>query len=232
MLIKIRPGNGLLWLKVNICYMKNEGSFQEVDIIHWKRRAHFNFFKSFEKPLWGVTTQLNCTKAFAFCQANGTSFFYFYLYQSLRAINNVEAFRLRIDGDRLLKYSKIGGSVTVLRHDETFGFAYFDFCNGFGEFERQLRQQIVYEKQASGLQTDPNKPAVVHYSVMPYLSFTQIDHAQYNLQEDSIPKITFGQYVKQGQQLFLPISVHAHHALCDGLDVGKFIAQFQRYLEI
>ncbi|QNL48240.1 chloramphenicol acetyltransferase [Olivibacter sp. SDN3] len=212
--------------------MKNEVSFQEVDIKHWKRRAHFDFFKSFEKPLWGVTTQLNCTKAFAFCQANGVSFFYYYLYKSLCAVNNVEAFRLRIAGDRLLKYREIGGSVTVLRYDETFGFAYFELYNDFGAFETRLKRQIVCEKQSTGLQTDPNKPAVVHYSVMPYLSFTQIDHAQYNLREDCIPKITFGQYVKQGQQLFLPMSVHVHHALCDGLDVGKFIAQFQRYLEI
>lgn len=212
--------------------MKSEIFCQELDITRWKRQAHFNFFKSFEQPVWGITTQLNCTKAFAFCKANNISFFSYYLYQSLRAANGTPAFHLRMSGGKVLEYKRIDGSITVLRADETFGFAYVDFHNAYAPFQDTLRKQMNHEKRATGLTTDVNRPNVIHYSVLPYLSFTQMEHAQYSQEEDCIPKITFGKYFMQNQQLLLPMSVHVHHALCDGLDVGKFVTAMQGYLEI
>jgi len=212
--------------------MKNELLYEEVDTTSWKRHAHFNFFKSFEKPLWGVTIQLNCTKAFAFCKASDISFFSYYLYQSLRAANEIMAFRMRIDGEKVLEYKRIDGSITVLRTDETFGFAYFDFHNAYAPFQEELKKQIIGEKQSVGLKTDLDRTNVIHYSILPYFSFTQMEHAQYSQRDDCIPKITFGKYFTQNQQLLLPMSVHVHHALCDGLDVGKFMNTMQGYMEI
>lgn len=212
--------------------MKKEVSYQEIDLQHWKRKDHFNFFNSFEKPWWGITTQLNCTKAYVYCQTYQVSFFHLYLYLSLRAVNAVRAFRYRIWQGKLLEYEEVGGSITVLRPDETFGFAYFDFYPEFNKFQSVLKDQLHTEKHCRGLKTIPSCQHVIHYSVMPYLSFTQIEHALYGGQEEGIPKISFGKYTMQDHQVLLPMSVHVHHALCDGIDVGKFVTEFQRYLEL
>ncbi|MEH6305708.1 CatA-like O-acetyltransferase [Olivibacter sp. CPCC 100613] len=212
--------------------MKKEVSYKQINIQYWKRQAHFNFFRSFEKPFWGITTQLNCTKAFAYCKTYRISFFCYYLYLSLRAVNSVQAFRYRLWKEEVLEYEEIGGSITVLRPDGTFGFAYFDFHHEFEYFQAELKKVINIEKQSKGLQTDPSCQHVIHYSVLPYLSFTQMEHALYGGSNDSIPKITFGKYSVQQQQLLLPMSIHVHHALCDGIDVGKFVAEFQQYMEV
>ncbi|HAN77810.1 MAG TPA: chloramphenicol acetyltransferase, partial [Bacteroidales bacterium] len=48
---------------------------------------------------------------------------------------------------------------------------------------------------------------------------------------DSIPKISFGKFFKENDKLWLPVAVHAHHGLMDGLHVAKFIEKFQYYLD-
>ncbi|MGK9124221.1 CatA-like O-acetyltransferase [Olivibacter sp. SA151] len=212
--------------------MKKEVSYNQVNTLNWKRQAHYDFFRSFEKPFWGVTTQLNCTKAFAYCKTYNVSFFCYYLYLSLRAANEVQAFRYRIHDNNVLEYHEIGGSITVIRPDETFGFAYFDFYDEFERFQVELKKQINLEKQSRGLQTNANCRDVIHYSVLPYISFTQMEHALYGGQDNGIPKITFGKYLFQNDQILLPMSIHVHHALCDGVDVGKFVTTFQGYLEM
>jgi chloramphenicol O-acetyltransferase type A len=47
---------------------------------------------------------------------------------------------------------------------------------------------------------------------------------------DSIPKIAFGRIDAQGDHLWMPLSVEVHHALMDGLHVGRFIQQFEAAL--
>lgn len=211
--------------------MKKQNSYLILNKTSWKRKEHFEFFHGFEAPFWGLSTQINCTKSYHYCKTYGISFFYYYLYHSLKAINQLSAFRLRIEGNEILEYGEVDGSITVLRPDETFGFAYFNYTKTFREFEDSAKIKINEEKNKKGLKTDSNKKDVIHYSVMPYLAFSQMQHAQHTIGDDSIPKITFGRYQAQGSQLFLPLSIHVHHGLCDGIDVGKFISLFQHYLE-
>jgi len=211
--------------------MKKQNSYLILNKTNWKRKEHFEFFHAFAGPCWGLSTQVNCTKAYQYCKAYGISFFYYYLFLSLKAINHLQAFRLRIDGNEVQEYEEVDGSITVLRPDETFGFAYFDYAKTFKEFENLAKSKINEEKNKRGLKTESDRKDVIHYSVMPYLSFSQMQHAQYAFGSDSIPKITFGKYQEQGSQLFLPLSIHVHHGLCDGIDIGKFISLFQHYLE-
>jgi chloramphenicol O-acetyltransferase type A len=48
---------------------------------------------------------------------------------------------------------------------------------------------------------------------------------------DSVPRFAWGKFYEDGQLLKMPLSVQGHHALMDGLHVGRFYAEVQDYLD-
>jgi chloramphenicol O-acetyltransferase type A len=204
----------------------------KIDLAQWKRKEHYEFFKGFEQPFFGVTVHLNCTEAYHYCKAFHTSFLFYYLYKSLQAANQVREFRYRIEGSEVMEYSNISGSITVFRKDETFGFAYFDYADDFQTFATQAKQQIDQEKLSCGLTIKPDLHSLIHYSVLPGIAFTSFQHAHLLSVGDSVPKIVFGKLRFETGQVLLPVSVHVYHALCDGFHVSQFLESYQKLLNI
>jgi chloramphenicol O-acetyltransferase type A len=203
-----------------------------IDIRTWKRREHFNFFRTFEQPFFGVTSLVNCTEAYNYCKSYKVSFLLYYLHKSLSAANSVQEFRYRIEEDQVVEYAQISGSITVLRNDETFGFVYFNYHSDLKTFSAEAKKVIMLEKTAVGLKLKPNINNLIHYSVLPGINFSSMQHAQMLVAEDSVPKIVFGKLIFKDGQVLLPISVHVNHALCDGLHVSRFLEEYAQRMQI
>lgn len=71
---------------------------------------------------------------------------------------------------------------------------------------------------------------VIHYSTVPWISFTALTHERNFAMPDSIPKMTFGKYFKEGNRLLLPLSINGHHGLMDGYHIGQYFELFQQLL--
>ena len=210
--------------------MKDTKNKTKIEIATWKRREHYAFFKNFEQPFWGVTTAVDCTEAYHYCKEKNLSFFAFYLHKSLLAANTIKEFRYRIEGDDVFEYGEISGSVTVLREDETFGFANFAYHSNFDSFSAGIEISLSQEKKSQGLTPDFELISLIHYSVLPLVNFTGFQHAQKLGTKHSVPQIVFGKFHLSEGRVKLPVSVHVHHALCDGIHVGKFIQLFEAAL--
>jgi chloramphenicol O-acetyltransferase type A len=204
----------------------------KIDVLNWKRKDHYVFFRNFEQPFFGINTVVNCTKAYQYCKAYQVPFFLFYLHKSLVAVNKVRELRCRIENEEPVEYGTISGSITVLRLDETFDFAYFDFSPEFGIFRQTASKAIEATKTTKGLRLDMSRADLIHFSILRGIEFTGMQHAQSLAGRDSIPKIVFGKLGFRNGQVFLPVSIHAHHALCDGLHVEKFVQHFQYGMEL
>jgi len=48
---------------------------------------------------------------------------------------------------------------------------------------------------------------------------------------DSIPRFVWGKFFEEGDLLKMPLWVQGHHALIDGVHVGKFYKKVQDYLQ-
>ena len=68
-----------------------------VDIETWERRDNYAFFRNFLNSWISVATEIDCTEARAAAKAAGRSFFLYYLYAVLRAVNEIKEFRYRTD---------------------------------------------------------------------------------------------------------------------------------------
>jgi chloramphenicol O-acetyltransferase type A len=204
---------------------------KQLDINTWNRREHFHFFRQFEEPFWGVTVHVDVTSAYKTAKELGCSFFLYYLYQSLKAANEVEAFRYRIENEtEVVVYEYLNPSTTVNRPDGTFGFSYISYFTDFQLFIKNAKIEIERVRQNSGLEFREQGDNLIHYSTIPSLDFTSLSHARMFSYKNSIPKITFGKMTNQNEKLIMPISIHVHHALVDGAQVGEFVELFQKKL--
>ncbi|WP_420460947.1 CatA-like O-acetyltransferase [Neolewinella sp.] len=203
-----------------------------LDLITWPRRAHFDFFRQFDEPFFGLTVRVDATEAYQHCKATGQSFFLFYLHKCLVAVNATEAFRYRIEDDRVRVYEHIHASATIDRADGTFDFSYIPFATDFATFLTGAQAEITRIQSTTGLNVGVAGPDVIHFSAVPWLDFTALSHARNFKHPDSAPKISVGQLTERDGRWGMPVSIHGHHALLDGREVGEFVRAFETGLTI
>lgn len=204
---------------------------QLLNLENWPRKDHFHFFRQFEEPFFGVCITIDCTKGYEISKARQSSFFLYYLYQSLVAVNRIEPFRYRIEGDQVFLYEKVNASSTIGRPDGTFGFSYIDYYEDFDQFNLEAQKEINRVRNSTGLVPSVSGENIVHYSSIPWLNFTALSHARSFSFQDSVPKISFGKMTDAKGRKSMPVSVHVHHALMDGFHVGLFVDEFQKQMD-
>lgn len=200
-----------------------------LDLENWNRKEHFAHFKQMEEPFFGVTVEIDCTKAYQTAKELNVSFFIYYLHKTLAAVNSVENFKYRIADDKIYVNDHIDASATIGREDGTFGFSLIEYNPDFNLFKQNALAEIERVQNTTGLFTrafdDDN---LIHFSAIPWINFTSISHARSYTFPDSCPKISFGKMTtSETGKRTISMSVHVHHALMDGLHVGQFIDRFE-----
>lgn len=198
-----------------------------LDIETWNRRDHFRYFRNYAKPFFNVSTHVDVTSVFERSRRpGGSSFFLTTLYLSLKAANAVKQLRYRIRDDRVRVHDVIHAGSTVLRDDETFCFAYFDYHPDFQHFHECGLKVLGVARTGGIFEPRSAKDDLIHYTIVPWISFTSISHPRPGT-EDSVPKIVLGKHYAEGTARMMPISVEVNHALVDALHVGRFLDRFQ-----
>ena len=197
----------------------------------WNRKEHFEFFKNYNQPFFGITAEVDVTKAYAVAKSLNVSFFLYYLHKSLIAINSLEPFRYRInEKGEVVICDSIRAGATIDRPDGTFSFSYLPYYEGFEEFSNAAVGIIEKIRETKGLPHTDRSLDVAYFSAIPWVKFTSVEHAMNSGDGDSVPKIAFGKWEERDGKKFMPVSVHVHHALMDGHHVGQFYELFQKLL--
>lgn len=203
---------------------------KEIDLHHWYRKDHFDFFSQFSEPFFGLTTSIDCTQAYRFAKERQFSFFLTYLHASLVAANKIAPFRYRIEDGKLYEYDVVHASPTINRENGSFGFSYLEYRPDFETFKSLAIPKIDEVRASNGLVPAVSGENVIHYSSIPWIDFTAVSHARHFDFPDSCPKITFGKMTSKDDKQFLAVSIHVHHAVMDGYHVGQFVEAFQELM--
>jgi chloramphenicol O-acetyltransferase type A len=198
-----------------------------IDLDQWPRRDHYAFFRQYESPFFNVTIQADVTALVSLCKDRGHSYSLLSLYLATSAANDVEAFRLRIREEGVWRHDRVHTGSTVLRNDETFAFGYFEYSACYADFEKAGRETLNDLRASSGPLDDHPRDDVIYFSVLPWISFTSFQHAHRGEGDDSNPRIVFGKRYEAAGRILMPVSVAVHHALADGLHVGRFVEGLQ-----
>jgi len=201
----------------------------QIDLKTWERGPLYELFSSFSEPYHGVCLRVDCTETFRYAKDSRISVFLSLVHRSLIAAHQVENFRTRIVEGAVWKYTTIHGGSAVGRANGTIGFGHYPYHPELVSFVRQASFEVDRVKSRNDLERYPGQD-LIRFSVLPWFDFTSLSHARNLDTQDSAPKITFGKITENGGRSTMPLSIHVHHALADGLHVAQFVEQFERYL--
>jgi chloramphenicol O-acetyltransferase type A len=203
---------------------------QKIDKSTWNRKGHLEFFSAFQEPFFGITTTIDCTIAYEKAKEMQISFFVYYLHKTIAAVNQIENFRYRIEGEDVFLYNEIDASATIMREDKTFGFSFMKFQKDIHEFNKIVQAEIERIQTTTGILTREYPENIIHFSAIPWVNFTGLTHSRNFGVSDSCPKISYGKVVDENEKKSMALSVTAHHGLVDGCHIGLFIEALQTEL--
>jgi chloramphenicol O-acetyltransferase type A len=203
-----------------------------LDLDTWPRRPAYDFFRGYDNPYFNVCAPLDVTALRALTRArDDVSFSAACLYLALRTANEYEPFRYRLEQGRVRVHDRVHGGTTTLVGEERLAFIYFDYDPGFPAFQENVaRARRAAEGGVAPIDAQDARTDLIHFSSLPWISFTGLSHARNWGREDSVPKITFGRYAPAGDRVRMPLSVEVHHALMDGVHVARFYERVQERL--
>lgn len=201
----------------------------QIDLETWVRGPLYRLFSSFSEPFHGVCLRVDCTETFRYAKKNGISVFLSLVHRSLAAAHQVENFMTRIVDGAVWRYPVIHGGSAVGRANGTIGFGHYPYQPELVAFARESSLELERVRHRNDLERYAGQD-LIRFSVLPWLDFTSISHARDLGAQDSAPKITFGKIAEAHGRCTMPVSIHVHHALADGMHVAQFVEQFELYL--
>ena len=201
-----------------------------LDLTSWARRDLFEFFRGYSNPYFNVCTRVDVTNLLSLLRARpGASVSLAFHYFALRVANATEPFRYRLRDGKVFVNDVINGGTTVPLPNESFTFAYFDYHEDFQKFLSEA-DSAIKRAQAERALKPTMRDDLIYFTTLPWVSFTSFAHARNHGRGDSVPRIAFGKFTKENERLLLPISVEVHHALMDGLHVGRYLNSLEEAL--
>jgi chloramphenicol O-acetyltransferase type A len=202
-----------------------------LDLENWARRELFDFFIGFSNPYFNVCTEVDVTELVALVRNRpAVKFSQAIHYFALRVANEIEPFRYRLRNGKVFVCDVINGGTTVLLPNESFAYAYFDYQRDFEKFASGMGRAVDELRVANSPLQPTMRDDVIYHTTLPWISFTSFAHARTQGRGDSIPRIVFGKFTKKGERLMMPFSVEVHHALMDGLHVGRYLTRLEEAL--
>ncbi len=205
------------------------GKATQVDLDTWERKPLYDLFRDISEPFHGVCLRVDCTETFLYAKEYGLSVFLTLIHRSLVAAQPLKHFATRIVGDEVWKDEVIHGGSAVGRPNGTIGFGYYPYRSDLRDFIHEAAEQVRQVKSRTDIERYTQQD-LIRFSVLPWFDFTSISHARDFAWRDSAPRITFGKITEHDGRRMMPVSIHVHHALADGLHVAHFVQRFEQCL--
>ena len=204
---------------------------RKIDIQTWERREHFNHFRTFDHPHFNMCANMDLTRFYPTVKARGLSFTAALVYILTRTANAIPEFRLRFHGDEVFEYEVVHPSVTILLDEDRFSFSFFEYTEDIKQFDTHVQKVIAHVKENLTLEDPPDRDKFLFMTSIPWVSFTSFTHPIHLDPPDSIPRFAWGKTFEEGDSLKMPLSVQAHHALMDGVHMGRYYIQVQELFD-
>ena len=201
-----------------------------IDMQTWSRSKHFRVFSSLNHPHFNMCVNVDLTAFYPFVKRNGYSLTVSMVYLISRASNAIPEFRQRIRGDQVVEHEIVNPRFSILIDKDLFSFCAVDYAEDFSEFARRAAKNIAYLKAHPDLEGNPETDDVLYMSPIPWVSFTSFTHPMQFHPADSIPRFAWGKYFQESDTLKMPLSVQGHHAVMDGIHMGRYYETIQDYL--
>jgi chloramphenicol O-acetyltransferase type A len=204
---------------------------RQIDLESWPRYEHFKHFSAIDHPQFGLSANVDLTAYYAALKERGISFTTAVVYAVSRAANAIPEFRQRIRPGMVVEHEVVHPSITVLGENDLFSFCAIDYDQDFATFAAGALTRMAAARERPTLQDEPGRDDFLFMTAIPWVSFTSFMHPLHLHPVDSVPRFAWGKFFEQGDRLLMPLGVQGHHALMDGLHIGRFYAAVQELVD-
>lgn len=203
--------------------------YEVIDEQNWKRAMHCMVFRNSIEPAFCVTFELDVTNFLKKVKEQKYSFTLAMVYAVCRCANLIEEFRYRFLDGKVVLYDKIDTAFTYLDQEtELFKVVNVPMEDTMEEYVKLAAKTAEEQKEYF---TGPLGNDVFQCSPMPWVAYTHISHTNSGKKDNATPLFDWGKYSEKDGRVVMPVSVQAHHSFADGLHVGRFADELQRFMD-
>lgn len=209
-----------------------------INIETWERKPNYEFFLSFQNPTISITSEVECGGAKARAKAAGKSFFLYYVYAVLRAVNEIPEFRYRIDAEGRVVYFDTVDMLSPIKVKENGRFftVRFPWHEDFETFYAEAKAIIGAIDPNGEPYTAEQKGGkelldVMLLSATPDLYFTSLTCTQEHRHGSNYPLMNAGKAIVRDGRLIMPIAMTIHHGFVDGHHLSLFYKKVEEWLK-
>lgn len=205
---------------------------EKIDMNNWNRKQHFDFFNKFDYPHFNITVDIEISQFKKYTKKNNISFFKSMVFLVTKNANEIEEFKYRIiDDDQVVVLDKVNPAFTIMSDNDLFSFCNSIYYENKEKFFAKMEENIKSYKENPVVSEKADKMDSIYMTSLPWINFNSITHPINIKDVDSVPRIAWGKYCKEGDKIIIPFSIQVHHALMDGYHVSKFIDDLKNKLE-
>lgn len=208
-----------------------ETTMRTIDLSTWPRRKHFEVFNAFDYPHINLCANVEITAWRAFVKQRSLSLNITLVYLFARVANAIPEFRYRIREGQVVEHDVVHPSSTIMTEGDLFSFCTIPYLADYAAFVQQAGDIIAHFKEHPRLDDEPGQDDLLFMTSLPWVSFTSLQHPIHMHPVDSVPRISWGKFFAEGDALKMPLSVQVHHALMDGVHLGRYFTQVQELLD-
>lgn len=210
--------------------------YETIDPRQSPRADAYAFYRQAERPRWGLTFSVDLGPLLSRLPAwradmPGLTPFVAYHHALLRAANAIPALRQRLTPDGAVQWRSVDATPTVLRDDESFAVARLVYAERLDDFVSPALAAVALARQPDapwGVRVEQS--GELHMTTLPGVAFTHFTHARRGGFDDATPSVALGRYQRDGAHAWMPVNLEVHHALVDGVHVGRFVETLQSLL--
>lgn len=206
-------------------------NWRTIDLETWDRRSTFFGFHGYDFPYLVIGADLRLGSLVDWCKRHAVSPYLAVVYVMTRAANEIAAFRLRIRGDEVIEHDVLHADYTV-PVGETFAIKRVPYVPAFAAFAKAAEATPAHDfppvvrGSDDDYAADPWDDHWVYMSCLPWFSFTHAVQPA-SRETGSITRVVWGRWYERDGEMWLPLSLQAHHGLVDGLHTARLFERIE-----
>lgn len=195
----------------------------------WNRKEYFEYYLQ-QQTTFSIGNVINITKLIKCLKKKNYKLYPAFIYMVINTVNSHREFRTSFNPEGNLGYwAEICPSYTIFdKNTQTFSSIWSPNKANFAEFHYQYEKDVEeYNGTGTLFPKTPIPDNNIPISMIPWSSFTAFN---LNINDDGdflLPIITAGKYSQINDELYLPVSLQIHHAVCDGYHASVFMNDLQ-----
>lgn len=199
-------------------------NYNEINTKEWARTELFEFYKTFDKPVFNIMAKVNAKKIYKYAKRHHESFFLMTCYAISKAVNEVPELRQRVIDGKPVECEKVDVCTPIMNSNDAFQEVILTYYDTYEEFKKAASPIIERAKNADKGYANENAEDRVLISCLPWLHFESYTCPDFD-NHQVMPIITYGKMEKN----MIPVNLKASHYFVDGLHVARFFNLVEKY---